>query len=96
MADVKLPHGEYDSPWVVALREEPGAVLCCDPDCDLSGGRAHVGLCESCTCGRFHAVEECPKNRTDGCRACNGRGYHTCLNCRGIGRIPVRATDKED
>lgn len=34
-----------------------------------------------------HAILECPDNRTDGCRACNGQGYHTCLNCKGVGRV---------
>ena len=46
--------------WQVALRTAPGASLCCDPDCDLSGGYAHVGDCIPCTCGKEHAIAECP------------------------------------
>ncbi len=85
----KTPHGPYDAPWMVALRTEPGAALCCDDDCDLSGGRAHVGLCEPCTCGLAHALEECPENRPDTCGACKGQGYHVCTGCKGVGRVPA-------
>lgn len=58
------PDLDYFAPWQVALRRAPGAAVCCDPDCDLSGGAAHVGDCEPCTCGKEHAVAECPATRT--------------------------------
>ena len=54
---------DYFAPWQVALRRAPGAAVCCDPECDLSGGAAHVGDCEPCTCGKEHAVAECPGTR---------------------------------
>lgn len=55
------PDLDYFAPWQVTLRRAPGASVCCDPECDLSGGAAHVGDCEPCTCGKEHAIEECPK-----------------------------------
>ena len=58
-----IPEDEYAPPWVVALREAPDADVCADVDCDLSGGQAHVGLCEPCKCGKEHAIAECPKAR---------------------------------
>ena len=85
----KIPHDAYDVPWMVTLRTAPGAALCCDEECELSGFRAHVGPCEPCECPLRHAIEECPANRTDACRACSGQGYHTCLDCKGIGRVPA-------
>ena len=51
----------YFAPWQVALRQAPGASLCVDDDCDLSGGAAHVGDCTPCTCGLEHAAAECPR-----------------------------------
>jgi hypothetical protein len=51
----------YATPAMVALRNAPGAALCSDPDCELSGGWAHVGPCEPCSCGAEHAVAECPE-----------------------------------
>lgn len=51
---------DYATAEQVAARTAPGAVVCCDPDCDLSGGYAHVGLCEPCGCGKEHALAECP------------------------------------
>jgi hypothetical protein len=35
--------------------------VCIDEDCQLSGGYAHIGPCESCSCGAEHAIEECPQ-----------------------------------
>lgn len=54
---------DYSAPWQVALREAPGAGLCSDVDCDLSGGYAHIGECAPCACGKRHAIEECPEWR---------------------------------
>lgn len=53
-------HDQYATPAMVALRTAPGASLCTDPYCDLSGGYAHVGPCEPCGCGAEHAIDECP------------------------------------
>lgn len=58
------PDPHYCQPWQVALRKAPGGSVCCDPDCDpdcdLSGDYAHTGPCEPCSCGKEHAIEECP------------------------------------
>lgn len=51
---------DYCAPWQVALRKAPGASVCTDEACELSGGFAHVGVCESCDCGKRHAISECP------------------------------------
>lgn len=51
----------YLDPDVVARRNAPDATVCVDPQCDLSGGYAHIGPCEPCECGMRHAVAECPK-----------------------------------
>lgn len=47
-------------PEHVAMRNAPGAAVCVDEECDLSGGYAHVGPCEPCACGKQHAIDECP------------------------------------
>lgn len=53
--------GEHHArPEVVFRRQAPGASCCIDPDCDLSGGYAHVGPCEPCPCPMHHAAWECP------------------------------------
>lgn len=57
------PSADYCAAWQVALREAPGASMCSDPDCHLSGGYAHVGDCEPCSCGKEHAIAECPERR---------------------------------
>jgi hypothetical protein len=51
---------DYYSDEQVRMRHEPGAACCIDEDCDLSGGAAHVGPCEPCSCGKEHAIAECP------------------------------------
>jgi hypothetical protein len=56
--------GAFVEPWVVALRKAPGASVCVDEECELSGYHAHVGPCEPCGCSLEHAVEECPDRRT--------------------------------
>lgn len=48
---------------VAARRREP---VCVDEDCDLSGGDAHAGDCEPCTCGLEHAAMECLLARAAG------------------------------
>ncbi len=53
----------YADPRFVDLRHERGASLCADPECNLSGGHAHVGPCEPCRCPMEHAVDECPEGR---------------------------------
>jgi hypothetical protein len=59
--EVLDPSGEHHSrPEVVFRRQAPGASCCIDPDCDLSGGYAHVGPCEPCSCPMHHASWECP------------------------------------
>jgi hypothetical protein len=55
---------DYESPWQVAQRSSPGACLCNDESCNLSGGLAHVGPCEPCACGKRHAIAECPHHTT--------------------------------
>ena len=50
----------YATPTMVAMRHAPGAACCTDPECDLSGGYAHVGDCTPCSCGDEHAEAECP------------------------------------
>ena len=45
---------------MVAAREAAES-LCCDPECRLSGGFAHVGDCTPCGCGKRHAAEECSR-----------------------------------
>lgn len=60
-AEVVLGVDEHHSrPEVVFRRQAPGASCCIDPDCDLSGGYAHVGPCEPCSCPMNHAAWECP------------------------------------
>lgn len=54
---------DYLDPGVVKKREAPGASVCIDDECDLSGGYAHIGPCEACGCGKRHAIEECPATR---------------------------------
>lgn len=56
---------DYFAPWQVALRKAPGASVCCDPECDLSGGAAHIGDCEPCSCGKRHALAECADRRLE-------------------------------
>lgn len=51
---------DYFSDEQVRMRRAPGAALCTDELCDLSGGAAHVGPCEPCECGKEHAIAECP------------------------------------
>lgn len=46
-------------PDVVAMRNARNAALCIDQECTLSGGYAHVGPCEPCTCPLRHAIQEC-------------------------------------
>lgn len=50
----------YCTPEMVKMREEAFS-LCADNDCDLSGGYAHAGDCEVCSCGKRHALLECPE-----------------------------------
>ena len=45
---------------MVRLRTQKCAAVCTDEECSLSGGYAHVGPCEPCTCGMEHAIAECP------------------------------------
>ncbi len=56
--------GEHHSrPEVVFRRQAPGASCCIDPECELSGGFAHIGPCEPCepcSCPMLHASWECP------------------------------------
>lgn len=69
LARIRAPSGNFmdngrpeffATPAQVALRTAEGASVCCDPDCDLSGGYAHAGPCEPCSCGKEHAIVECP------------------------------------
>jgi hypothetical protein len=70
----------YCLPWVVALRQAPGAATCADPDCYLSGSYSHVGPCEPCACAMLHAIEECPQRPApEGFRRVNN--YLVCLPC---------------
>lgn len=57
--------GPYCWPRMLDMRRQPHASLCIDDDCDLSGGLAHVGECEPCTCGHRHAIAECPERWRD-------------------------------
>ena len=50
----------YCTPEMVRMRHAPGVGVCIDEECALSGGYAHVGPCEPCSCGLEHAVDECP------------------------------------
>lgn len=50
---------DYLQPWQIAQREAAESV-CGDPDCELSGYRAHAGPCIPCGCPKNHAVDECP------------------------------------
>ncbi len=54
----------YNAPWQQALRQAPNACVCTDTACELSGGFAHIGPCEACSCGKRHAIEECPHRAT--------------------------------
>jgi hypothetical protein len=54
----------YCTPEMERLRTQRCASVCIDEECFLSGGYAHVGPCEPCTCGMEHAIAECP-NRPD-------------------------------
>jgi hypothetical protein len=49
------------TPRIVALRRAASSV-CADAECDLSGGYAHAGPCETCKCGLKHAIAECPES----------------------------------
>lgn len=49
----------YATPRLAELRNAPGAAVCVDEDCNLSGGYAHIGPCEACQCGSDYAVAEC-------------------------------------
>lgn len=88
------PTADYATVWHVARRQAPGASVCVDPDCHLSGGYAHVGDCEPCTCGKEHAAAECPDRWCFTCeapkserRAYDGatgrlvRVEYVCLDC---------------
>ena len=58
------PYGDpadYATPEMVARRNALDTSVCCDPECRLSGGFAHVGDCAPCDCGKRHAAEECPR-----------------------------------
>jgi hypothetical protein len=55
----------YTTPEMMAARKAPYASCCVDDDCDLSGGWAHVGPCDPCTCGEEHAIAECPYHDDD-------------------------------
>lgn len=57
---VLISDEHHARPEVVFRRQAPGASCCIDPDCDLSGGYAHVGPCEPCSCPMRHAAWECP------------------------------------
>ena len=50
----------YATPEMAAARQAPGASVCADPHCGLSGYYAHVGMCAPCECGMSHARAECP------------------------------------
>ena len=50
----------YCTDEMVRLRTQRCASCCIDEECSLSGGYAHVGPCEPCTCGMEHAIAECP------------------------------------
>lgn len=78
----------YCQPWMVALRRAPGASVCIDEECGLSGSRAHVGDCEPCGCPMQHAIAECPLLRKDVCGSCKGRGVTVCRPCCGAGVFP--------
>lgn len=56
---------DYRADWQLELRRAPTAALCDDERCDLSGGEAHVGPCTPCSCGKRHAIEECPHRSTE-------------------------------
>lgn len=51
---------DYTEPWQIELRER--SACCVDEECDLSGGFAHAGECEPCSCPARHAQRECPLN----------------------------------
>ena len=98
--------GEYDAPWVVALRRAPGACLCIDGECGLSGGRAHVGPCERCPCPKEHAIEECPVVRGESVECSHvylmrsGTGLR-CQHCEeflecGCSKLPPMAVVRKD
>lgn len=50
---------DYRQPWQIAQRKAAKSV-CGDPDCELSGYRAHAVPCVPCGCPKNHAVDECP------------------------------------
>lgn len=55
----------YATPEMVAMRHDPSGSVCVDMGCTLSGGYAHAGPCEPCSCGARHAVQECPVGTSD-------------------------------
>jgi hypothetical protein len=57
------PPADYATPAMVTARQALGAPVCCDPDCHLSGGYAHVGDCTPCGCEKRHAAAECPERK---------------------------------
>lgn len=63
MLDLNPPSSFWCPDWVVEMRLAPGASVCVDEACELSGGFAHVGECEPCSCGYEHAIAECPASR---------------------------------
>ena len=67
----------YATPLMARLRSLPGASVCVDEDCELSGGFAHIGPCEPCGCGHEHAIEECPV------------GQYVCYICEQVTRDSV-------
>lgn len=75
----------YHQPWMLAQRRAPGASVCIDEECTLSGDCAHVGDCEPCGCPLNHAIAECPLLRKDVCGSCKGRGVTVCRPCCGAG-----------
>lgn len=58
--DRRGPAADYATPEMVTRRNSMQESVCVDPECDLSGGYAHVGPCEPCDCGKRHAIGECP------------------------------------
>jgi len=55
----------YCTHKMVRMRTSPGASVCTDEECSLSGGYAHIGPCEKCRCKMEHAIDECPNNHPE-------------------------------
>jgi hypothetical protein len=83
---------DYRADWQLEMRHGARHQLCADESCDLSGGEAHVGPCTPCSCGKRHAIEECPHRSTEFTfRGKAISGWSACALLRAIRRVEALA-----